>query len=83
MPIIFSGFVAVLLNPVADFLERLKFPRGLASLLAVLTGSGVIVGLFIMVLIQSQEIIAEIPQLIQNNSSFLVLSADQFENSIL
>jgi predicted PurR-regulated permease PerM len=83
MPIIFSGFVAVLLNPVADFMERLKFPRGLASLIAVLLGSVFIVGLFIIVLIQSQEIIAEVPQLIQNNSSFLVLSADQFENSIL
>jgi predicted PurR-regulated permease PerM len=82
MPIIFSAFVAVLLNPIADFLEKLKFPRGLASLMAVLIGSVFIVGLLIVVLIQSQEIVTEVPRLMEKNSNFLAFSVEQFENSL-
>jgi len=80
MPIIFSGFVAVLLNPVADFFERLKFSRGLASLCAVLIGTIGIVAIFLVILIQSQEIIEEVPLLIEKNSTSLKLSEEQFSN---
>lgn len=83
MPIIFSGFVAVLLNPVADFFERLKFPRGLASLSAVLLGSIVIVGLLIVIFIQSQEIIEDVPKLIEQNAESLKISELQIENSFV
>lgn len=83
MPIIFSGLVAILLNPLADFFERLKFPRGLASLSAVLIGSSIIVSLFIIIFIQSQEIIEDVPQLIQQNSESLEESEEQIENSLI
>lgn len=83
MPIIFSGFLAVLLNPVADFFERIKFPRGLASLSAVLLGSVFIVGLLLVIFIQSQEIIEDVPKLIEKNSESLKISEQQLENSFV
>ena len=83
MPIIFSGFLAVLLNPVADFFERIKFSRGLASLCAVLLGSVFIVGLLLVIFIQSQEIIEDIPKLIEKNSESLKISEQQLENSFV
>lgn len=83
MPIIFSGFVAVLLNPLADFFERIKFSRGIASFLAVLLGSTLLVGLFLVIIIQSQEIIEDIPTLIEENPSTFKLTEEQIEQSIL
>ena len=83
MPIIFSAFVAVLLHPIALFFERLKFPRGLAALSAVLIGSVGIVGLFLLILIQSQEIIEEVPQLMEKNSNSLKFSEEEFSNWVI
>ena len=68
MPILFSGLVAIILTPFADFMERKKIPRGLSAVLAVLVASLFLIGILFMLVIQSQEIVNEVPRLIIQKS---------------
>lgn len=65
-PIVIAGFLYFILNPVVDFLEKLKFPRSLAILTIFL----VFIGLIVLVIAigapvlgqQIKELISDIPK---------------------
>lgn len=70
MPILFSGMIAILLNPFHDRLKSLKLNNGLASFLVVLIISFLLLILLFVLAIQSQEIVQDIPQLMEQSDSF-------------
>lgn len=69
MPILFSGLIAIVLVPFADLLERLKLPRGLASFITVICASILLFGIVLVVVIQGQEVIVEVPKMAENKLS--------------
>lgn len=68
MPILFSGMVAILILPLAEFFEKAKIPRGLAAFLSVIIVSIFLLGLLFAMLIQSQEILKNVPELVQQKT---------------
>ncbi len=70
MPIIFSGFLAIVLLPFADFTERF-LGRGLSSLLAVLFASALIVGLMFVVALEVSQIMEDMPEVTQTPEKIL------------
>lgn len=71
MPILFSGMIAVLLNPFHNKLENININRGFAAFLVVILSSIILIGLILMMAIQSQGIVQEIPKLMKESESFL------------
>ncbi len=65
MPILFSGLVSIVLVPFADFFERKKLPRGLAALITVLGATFLFFGIIVGLVVQSQEIVEEVPKLVE------------------
>ncbi len=63
VPLIFSGILAILLLPVSQFFERLRFPRTLAILISILLAVGLIVLLAYLITIQVQNLSDVIPLL--------------------
>jgi len=83
MPILFSGLIAIILTPFADFLEQRKIPRGLSSVLAVLLSSLLLFGILFMIIIQRQEIVKEVPQLIIKKSEQFDIREIQVKSKVL
>lgn len=71
MPIIFSGMVSIILLPFTKFWEKMGIPTGFSALITVLIVSIFIVGVLIIIIVQSQEIVQELPSLIKSNQDFL------------
>ncbi len=69
MPILFSGLISIILVPFADFLESKKLPRGFAAVLTVGTATTLLFGLVLIISVQSQEIVKEVPRLIEDRLS--------------
>jgi predicted PurR-regulated permease PerM len=82
MPIVFAGFVAILFNPLADFFERFM-PRGIAAFLTVLSISVILLSALVGVVIQGQEIVMEIPAMMEENDNWFDLAALIEQSSIL
>jgi len=61
MPIIFSAFIAAILLPFVSLLERLKLGSGLSAFIAVLLSSAVLFGLLLLIAVQTNQIIEELP----------------------
>jgi predicted PurR-regulated permease PerM len=61
MPIIFSAFIAAILLPFVSLLERLKLGAGLSAFIAVLLSSAILFGLFLLIAVQTNQIIEELP----------------------
>ncbi len=63
VPLAFAVLLAVLLNPILQFLERLKFPKLLAITLTVLLAIGIVVGLAFFITFQIGQFTEALPQL--------------------
>lgn len=74
MPILFSGMIAILLNPMADKMESWGIKRGLAAFLTVLIVSLLLLSLLSVIAIQSQEIVKELPQLVKEKDHIVDLT---------
>lgn len=74
IPILFSGMLAILLNPLADKLESWGLNRGLASFLTVILVSIFVLSLLVIIAIQSQEIVKELPQLVKKKEHIIDLN---------
>lgn len=80
MPIIFSGMVSIILLPITKFWERIGLSKGLSALITVLLISIFIIGLLIVLIVQSQEIVEELPNLMKKNQEFLSLKNIPFSS---
>jgi len=80
MPILFSGLVAIVLVPFADFLERFKFPRGLAALITVICSTILLFGIVFIVIIQGQEVVVEVPKMVEKKLSSLDLEKIEIQS---
>ena len=83
MTIVFSGLLAIILAPLSEFLEKFKIPRGLASLLTVLITSLFFIGLFFILIIQSQEIVKEVPALIENREKIIDFQSIEIQSQTI
>jgi predicted PurR-regulated permease PerM len=65
LPLAVAGIIAYLLDPVVDFLESRKIPRGWAIILVFLLGLGIIAGISAMIIprliIEIKDLVHEIP----------------------
>lgn len=75
MPILFSGMIAILMNPFHNRIMKLGVPGGLAAFLVVVLLSLVFLLLLFVLAIQSQEIVREIPTLMDRQENFINLEA--------
>lgn len=73
MPILFSGMVSIILLPIVNFWEKIGLSKGISALITVLLISIFIVGVLIVIVVQSQEIVQELPNLMDKNKDFLSL----------
>lgn len=80
MPILFSAMISIILLPFAKFWEKLHLSKGLAALITVLIVAVFIVGILIVIVIQSQEIVQELPSLMKNNQDFLSVNNIPFNS---
>jgi predicted PurR-regulated permease PerM len=71
MPIIFSGMVSIILLPFARFWENMGISKGFSALITVLIISILIIGVVFVIIIQSQDIVQELPDLMKSNKDFL------------
>lgn len=71
MPILFAGMVSIILLPFTRVWEKMGLSRGLSALITVLIVSIFIAGVLIIIVVQSQEIVEELPSLMKNNQAFL------------
>lgn len=71
MPILFSGMIAILLNPLADKLESWGLHRGIAAFLTVIIVTILLLSLLSVIAIQSQEIVKELPHLVKKKEHFI------------
>jgi predicted PurR-regulated permease PerM len=83
MPILFSGMIAVLLNPFHSRIESLNINRGFAAFLVVLLSSILLLGLILMMAVQSQGIVQEMPKLMQESESFLTVESIEQNSNYL
>jgi len=63
IPMVFAFLVAVMLLPVASWLESIRFPRGLAAFIAVLLFVIALLGLLLLVGSQMGAFVSDLPQL--------------------
>jgi predicted PurR-regulated permease PerM len=80
MPILFSGLASLILLPIVKFWQRLGINNGLSVLFSVLLVTLFIVGGIFIIVIQSQEIVEEIPALMKANNDFLNISTFDFSS---
>jgi len=71
MPILFSGLASIIFLPIVKFWRKRGLNNGLSVLFTVLLITLLIMGGLLVIIIQSQEIVEELPQLIQANKDFL------------
>lgn len=80
MPILFSGLASLIFLPIVKFWQRIGLNNGLSVLFTVLLVTLFIVGGVFVIIIQSQEIVEEIPALMQSNKDFLNISNFDFSS---
>lgn len=80
MPILFSGLASLIFLPIVKFWQRIGLNNGLSVLFTVLLITLFIVGGIFVIVIQSQEIVEEIPALMKTNKDFLNLSSFDFSS---
>ncbi|PKR81630.1 hypothetical protein CW751_03650 [Brumimicrobium salinarum] len=76
MPIVFSGIASLILLPLVKFFERLRLGNVFSVLLTVLLIIIILSGLILVLIVQSQSIVTEIPKLMNENESFLNIDVD-------
>jgi predicted PurR-regulated permease PerM len=83
MPILFSGLVSLILLPIVKFGLRIKLNNTFAVLFTVLMVTLVLAGGIFIIVIQSQEIVHELPQLMASNDNFLNISSINISSETL
>lgn len=78
MPILFAGLASIICLPIAKFFERLGLNKGLSALITVLLISLIIIGILIIIVFQSQEIVQKLPKLMDKNKDFLSIESLPF-----
>ena len=78
MPILFSGMVSIILLPFTRVWEKMGISRGFSALITVLLVSVLIAGVLIIIVVQSQEIVEELPSLMEGNQHFLNINKIPF-----
>lgn len=74
MPILFSGMASLILLPIVKLWQRIGLSNTLAVLFSVLFVTLAIAGIILVIVVQSQEIVREIPALMEQNKDFLSVS---------
>jgi predicted PurR-regulated permease PerM len=83
MPILFSVITSLILLPVVKFFERIGLGKGFSVFLTVFLILIILAGLILVLVIQSQSIVTELPKLMRENESFLNFDPDNITlNSI-
>ena len=75
MPILFSGLISLILLPIVKFWLRIKLSNTFSVLFTVLVVTLVLAGGIFIIIVQSQEIVQELPKLMQANDNFLNISS--------
>lgn len=83
MPILFSGLASLIFLPIVKFWQRIGLNNGLSVLFTVLLITLLILGGILIIVIQSQEIVEEIPALMEQNKDFLSLSTYEFSSETI
>ena len=83
MPILFSGLVSLILLPIVKFWQRIGLNNGLSVLFTVLLVTLVVFGVVVVIVIQSEEIVEEIPALMKANQDFLNISHFDFSSETI
>jgi predicted PurR-regulated permease PerM len=78
MPIIFAGLASIICLPIALLFERIGINKGISALITVLLISMVIVGILIVIIFQSQEIVQQLPKLMDKNEEILNIKNSPF-----
>ncbi|HLW29974.1 MAG TPA: AI-2E family transporter [Brumimicrobium sp.] len=71
MPIVFSGIASLILLPIVKFFERIGLGRAFSVFLTVFLILILLSGLILVLIVQSQAIVTELPVLMKENKSFL------------
>lgn len=71
MPILFSGIASLILLPMVKFFERIKMGKAFSVFLTVFLILILLSGLILVLVVQSQSIVTELPKLMKENDSFL------------
>jgi len=80
MPILFSGLAALIFLPIVKFWQRIGLNNGLSVLFTVLLVTLLVFGIVLIIVIQSEEIVQEIPELMRANKDFLNISSFDFSS---
>ncbi len=83
MPILFSGLVSLILLPIVNFWQRIGLKNALSVFFTVLLVTLLIAGVILIIIIQSQEIVKELPELMKSNSDFLNISNFEFSSEAI
>lgn len=81
MPILFAGMVSIILLPFTMVWEKMGIPRGFSALITVLLVSIFIAGVLIIIVVQSQEIVEELPSLMEGKEDFLNIKDFPFSSA--
>ncbi len=71
IPLVFSGFLTIILNPIVTFLERKKVPTALAILMTIVLVIGVLTSGLLLASSQAKALIKDIPDLIDRYNLFI------------
>src|SRR5690554_7224070 len=83
MPILFSGIASLILLPMVKFFERIKMGKALSVFLTVFLILILLSGLILVLVVQSQSIVTELPKLMKENESFLNVDRSEEHTSEL
>lgn len=83
MPILFSGLVSIIFLPIVKFWQRIGLNNGFSILLSVLLVTLLLFGILLIIVIQSEEIVEEIPKLMRANQDFLNISSFDFSSETI
>ncbi len=81
-PIVFSGFIAVILMPLVSFLERKRMPSGLSIFLTLILVFIFAFGGIYLIGVQGKSLVTDIPDLVEKYQAFLDKSRIEVEHLI-
>ncbi len=83
MPILFSGLASLIFLPIVKFWQRIGLNNGFSVLFTVLFVTLIVFGIVLVIVIQSEEIVEEIPELMRANKDFLNISSFEFSSETI
>ena len=72
VPMMLSGYIAMLLTPWCNRLEKFKIPRSLSAFVVLVLFLSFVAGIFIFIISQVSNLMADLENVIQNLNSFAI-----------